>query len=130
MNQPTNGWTCCGAPQNGPVNLWTLLVIKTNAFFSGGFLLTHREDFKFQMKQLKEAVKRKEIGAYGKNNPFWFGAFKVWDVAGSGPWIYRVGNQNNIALLVFYFWDRDQYFKRIAPVDSLFPFICRGEYQS
>ena len=91
-------------------------------------MLTHRADFKYKLKEFKKVVKQKEINAWGEDNLFWFGAVELRNSMGSGPWTYRIGSQKNLALLVFYLGDGNDYFKRIAPMGALFPFICRGKY--
>ena len=78
---------------------------------------------------LKEAFQRKQIQTNGKNkNLFWLGAVQLGSVTGSGPWIYRIESKKDLALIAFFFLGAKDWAKRIAPENSLFPFICRGKY--
>ena len=102
-------------------------------FIVGGFLLTHCEDFDNNMLPLKEAIERKGIQALGAKSLFWMGAVKLEAYPGAGSWTYRVGNQTNLATIVFYFTKtKTGHHKRtrMAPASALFPFICRGKGSS
>ena len=94
-------------------------------------MLTHRADFKYKLKEFKKVVKQKEINAWGEDNLFWLGAVELRNSRGSGPWTYRIGNQKNMATVVFYLRKQtDICYKRMAPATALFPFICRGKGSS
>ena len=100
-------------------------------FIVGGFLLTHCEDKDNDMLPLGQAIKRKGIQAYGEKSLFWLGAVKLEDYPGAGSWTYLIGNQKNLATVVFYLRTQtNTCYKRMAPASALFPFICRGKGSS
>ena len=100
-------------------------------FIVGGFLLTHCEDLVHNLLPLKEAIERKRIQAYGQESLFWLGAVKLEDYPGAGSWTYLIGNQKNLATVVFYLRKQtNTCYKRMAPASALFPFICRGKGSS